>query len=95
MMDMDSIGRMMFEGRGRKKWGNRRWEEGGVESRPQSHPPPSNHEASRDAAGKTRRVALSPVLEKEEKGVTHDTHDTAESLQAIRQVCVYLGLIEP
>ena len=66
-------------------------EEGGVESRPQSHPPPSNHEASRDAAGKTRRVVLSPVLERTEKGVMHDTAESPP-LQAIREVRVVFRL---
>ena len=42
-------------------------------------------EASRDAAGKTRRVALSPVLEKTEKGVMHDTAESPPQ-QAIREV---------
>ena len=60
-------------------------EEGGGESRPQSRPPPSNREASRDAAGKTRRFPLSPVLEKKEKGVTHDTAESPP-LQTIREV---------
>ena len=53
-------------------------EGGGGKSRPQSRPPPSNREASRDAVGKTRRLALSPVLEKQEAGVTHDTRESLE-----------------
>ena len=73
-------------------------EGGGGESRPQSRPPPSNRETSRDAAGKTRRFSLSPVLEKKEKGVTHDTAESTP-LQAIREVRVLFrlnrALIEP
>jgi hypothetical protein len=66
-------------------------EGGGRESRPQSSPPLSNRETLRDAAGKTRRFPLSPVLEKKEKGVTHDTA-ASPPLQAIREVRVLFRL---